>query len=96
MKGIERFLFYFLLIIFYFDFFERMYTTVYNISKIKINEKQKTEVDENNIQVEEKLSDDCMDVVEALKVKQTPTLVLDNNTIVSGLSNIQEYFEEQM
>lgn len=53
-------------------------------------------LDENNIRVEEKLSDDCMDVVEALKVKQTPTLVLDDNTIISGLSNIQEYFEEQM
>ena len=38
----NRKFFYFLLIILYFDFIERVYTTVYNIIKIKINEPPKT------------------------------------------------------
>lgn len=55
----------------------------------------KTWLDENNIQVHEVLAEEHMDEVEKLQIKQTPTLVLDDNkTIISGKDNIIEYFEE--
>lgn len=55
----------------------------------------KTWLDENNIQVDEVLAEEHMDEVEKLQIKQTPTLVLDDNkTIISGKDNIIEYFEE--
>lgn len=55
----------------------------------------KTWLDENNIQVDEVLAEEHMDEVEKLQIKQTPTLVLDDNkTIIGGKDNIIEYFEE--
>lgn len=50
-------------------------------------------LEENNIKVEEILADDNMDEVERLNIKQTPTLVLNDETIIAGKDNIEEYFE---
>ena len=43
-------------------------------------------LDENNIKVDE---------VDRLGIKQTPTLILDDETLIAGKDNIVEYFEEK-
>lgn len=50
---------------------------------------------ENNIIIEEVLADDIMDDVERLNIKQTPTLILDDDSIIAGKDNIVEYLEEK-
>lgn len=50
-------------------------------------------LNENNIKIEEVLADDNMEEVERLNIKQTPTLVLDDETIIAGKDNIEEYFD---
>ena len=52
-------------------------------------------LDKNNIKVDEVLSDDIMDEVDRLGIKQTPTLILDDETLIAGKDNIVEYFEEK-
>ena len=52
-------------------------------------------LDDNNIKVDEVLSDDIMDEVDRLGIKQTPTLILDDETLIAGKDNIVEYFEEK-
>lgn len=49
----------------------------------------------NNITVDEVLADDIMDEVERLNIKQTPTLVLDDETLIAGKDDIITYFEEK-
>ena len=50
-------------------------------------------LNENNIKIEEVSVDDNMKEVERLNIKQTPTLVLDDETIIAGKDNIEEYFD---
>ena len=55
----------------------------------------KQSLDENSIKVDQVLSDDIMDEVDRLGIKQTPTLILDDETLIAGKDNIVEYFEEK-
>jgi len=48
---------------------------------------------ENNIEIEEVLAEDNMDEVEKYGVKQTPTLLLDDGTLIANKDNIIEYLE---
>ncbi|MBR2240007.1 MAG: hypothetical protein IKO49_02120 [Bacilli bacterium] len=50
---------------------------------------------ENHIQVDEVLADDIIEDVERLGIKQTPTLILDDETLIAGKDDIVEYFEEK-
>lgn len=54
----------------------------------------KTWLDQNNIEVEEVLAEEHMDEVEKFNIKQTPSLVLDDSTVIAGKDNIVEYFED--
>lgn len=54
----------------------------------------KTWLDQNNIEVEEVLAEEHMDEVEKFNIKQTPSLVLDDGTVIAGKDNIVEYFED--
>lgn len=54
----------------------------------------KTWLDQNNIEVEEVLAEEHMDKVEKFNIKQTPSLVLDDGTVIAGKDNIVEYFED--
>ena len=48
----------------------------------------------NNIEIEERLADDISsEELERLNITQTPTLVLDNDTVIKGKDNIIEYLE---
>lgn len=51
-----------------------------------------TWMNEQGIQVEELDSEKNLDLVKELGVKQTPTLVLDDNTLVTGIEEIKDYF----
>ena len=48
---------------------------------------------ENNIEIEEVLAEDNMDEVEKYGVKQTPTLLLDDGTLIANKDDIIEYLE---
>lgn len=48
---------------------------------------------ENNYLIEEVDSGENMLEVERLNIKQTPTLVLDDETLIVGKDNIIEYLE---
>lgn len=48
---------------------------------------------ENNIEIEEVLAEDNMDEVEKYGVKQTPTLLLDDGTLIANKDEIIEYLE---
>ena len=50
---------------------------------------------ENHITVDEVLADNIPDDVERLGIKQTPTLILDDETLIAGKDDIIEYFEEK-
>jgi len=50
---------------------------------------------DNGIIIEELDSQKDLEKIQALGVKQTPTLVLDDNTLVSGIDNIKNYFSER-
>lgn len=50
---------------------------------------------ENHITVDEVLADNIPDDVERLGIKQTPTLILDDETLIAGKDDIVEYFEEK-
>jgi len=52
-------------------------------------------LNENDIKLDEVLADDIMDDVERLGIKQTPSLILDDETIISGKDDIIEYLEEK-
>jgi glutathione S-transferase len=39
--------------------------------------------------------EDNPDFVEKYDLKQTPSLVLDDNTVIAGLGAIQDYFDEE-
>ena len=54
----------------------------------------KTWLDQNNIEVEEVLAEEHMDEVEKFNIKQTPSLILDDGTVIAGKDNIVEYFED--
>ena len=51
---------------------------------------------ENNIEIEELMVDEHTDDVVRLQIKQTPTLVLDDERLIAGKDNIIEYLEELM
>lgn len=51
---------------------------------------------ENNIKIEELMVDEHTDDVVRLQIKQTPTLVLDDERLIAGKDNIIEYLEELM
>lgn len=55
----------------------------------------KTWLKDQGIDVEEIFAEDNYDLIEELKITQTPTLILDDNTIIVGKDAIQEYFEEK-
>lgn len=48
---------------------------------------------ENNIEIEEVLAEDNMDEVEKYDIKQTPTLLLDDGTLIANKDDIIEYLE---
>jgi len=48
---------------------------------------------ENNIEIEEVLAEDNMDEVEKYGIKQTPTLLLDDGTLIANKDDIIEYLE---
>lgn len=52
-------------------------------------------LNQNDIHVDEVYADEEPELVERLGIKQTPTLVLDDDTIISGLDSIEEYFENE-
>lgn len=52
-------------------------------------------LDDKDIHVDEVYADDEPELVEKLGIKQTPTLVLDDGTLVAGMDAIEEYFEEE-
>lgn len=52
-------------------------------------------LNENHIQVDEVLADNIMEDVERLGIKQTPTLILDDETLIAGKDDIVEYFEKK-
>ena len=56
----------------------------------------KTWLDQNNIEVEEVLAEEHMDEVEKFNIKQTPSLILDDGTVIAGKDNIVEYFEDNI
>ena len=52
---------------------------------------------ENNIEIEERLASSMSDEdISRLDLIQTPSLVLDDETVISGLNPIIEYFEGEM
>lgn len=51
-----------------------------------------TWMEEHGIKVEELDSQKDFDEIKELGVKQTPTLILDNNTLVTGIEDIKNYF----
>lgn len=52
---------------------------------------------ENNIEVEERLASSMSDKdISRLDLIQTPSLVLDDETVIGGLNPIMEYFEGEM
>jgi len=53
-------------------------------------------LNENNIKIDSVIAEEHMDDVEKFDIKQTPTLVLDNNIVIAGKDSIQEYFEKEM
>ena len=50
---------------------------------------------ENNIEVELLDVTDHEDLVEQYNIKQTPSLILDDGTVLAGKDNIIEHFEEE-
>lgn len=48
---------------------------------------------DNNINIEEVIAEENMDEVERLNIKQTPTLVLDDEKLIAGKDDIIEYLE---
>lgn len=52
-------------------------------------------LDENNIKINDILdSEKDLDTVKELGIKQTPTLVLDDGTLIAGLETIKEYLSK--
>ena len=50
---------------------------------------------ENDIDVEIIDVTEHEDLVEQYNIKQTPSLILDDNTVLAGKDNIIDYFEEE-
>jgi len=51
-------------------------------------------IQENNIEGVEVINvEDHEDIVEKYNIRQTPSLILDDDTVLAGKDNIIEYFE---
>lgn len=50
---------------------------------------------DNNIEAEIIDVTEHEDLVEQYNIKQTPSLILDDNTVLAGKDNIIDYFEEE-